>query len=449
MTEVAAEENKMGVMPVGKLLVSMSVPAMISMCIQALYNIVDSIFVSRISETALTAISLAYPMQMLMISFAVGMSVGICSVVSRRLGEKRYKEASNAARAGYSLELICALGSTLLGLFFSKTFFSLYTDDIELIDMGTKYLTICMGAGFGCFILQVCEKSLQATGDMIHPMIIQMSGAIFNIIFDPIFIFGYFGLPAMGITGAAIATVLGQIFSMIIGIFFVKKSPYISIKFLKLRFNKQDFKDILAVGVPAVILQGIGTVMTSLMNAVLIAFDVLATTVFGIYFKLQSFVFMPIFGLSQGLMPILGYNYGARNKDRMNKALRLGMAVSFIIMVFGWILFSVFPDALLKMFNASDAMLEIGRVAMRSIALSFPLAAISITLGTLFQAIGDGFYSMINSIVRQIVILVPAAWLLGHFFGLNAVWYSFIIAEVFALSLSLIFYIIEKKKLDF
>lgn len=443
------QENKMGVMPVGKLLVSMSLPAMFSMFIQALYNIVDSIFVSRISENALTALSLAFPMQMLMVSFSVGMSVGICSVISRRLGQKREKEAFNAAQTGYTIELICALGALLIGLFFSKTFISWYTNDPELLQMGTTYISICMCFGFGGFILQLCEKSLQATGDTIHPMIIQISGAVFNIIFDPIFIFGWFGLPAMGVAGAAIATVMGQFLSMFIGIYFVKKSPYVSINFLKFRLAKEDLKDINAVGFPAVILQGIGTIMSSTMNLVLTSFDVLATTVFGVYFKLQSFVFMPIFGMSQGLMPILGYNFGAKNRSRMFKALKVSLAIALAIMVFGLLLFEAIPGVLLSMFNASDAMLAIGKKAMRRICLSFPLAAISITLGTMFQAMGDGVYSMINSIVRQIGVLIPAAWILGHFFGLDAVWFSFVIAEVFALILTLIFFRIEVKKINF
>lgn len=444
------QENKMGVKPVGKLLVSMSIPAMISMCIQALYNVVDSIFVSRISEKALTALSLAYPMQMLMFSFAVGMAVGLCSVVSRRLGEKREKEAQQAAQVGYTIEILCSVGSILLGIFFTTTFFKLYTDDPELIEMGTTYLSICMIVCFGCFVSQFCEKSLQATGDMIHPMFIQLSGAVFNIIFDPILIFGWFGLPAMGVTGAAIATVLGQILSMILGLIFVSKSKFVSINLFKLRFDKKDFKDILAVGIPSTILQGIGTIMTSLMNAVLIAYDVLATTVFGVYFKLQSFVFMPIFGLDQGLMPILGYNYGARKRDRMMKALKVAFSISLSIMLLGLFGFNIFAKQLLGMFNASEAMLAIGIPAMRRISFCFPFAAVSIIFGTLFQAMGDGFYSMIVSLVRQLGVLVPAAWILGKIFGtVGPIWYSFIIAEMFALALSTIFFIIEKKKLNF
>ena len=442
-------ENKLGIMPVGKLLAVMSVPTMFSMLIQALYNIVDSIFVSHYSEKALTAVSLAFPMQMLMFSFAIGTSVGICSVISRRLGERRYDEAQKAAQSGYTLELILMIVFVLIGAFLSRPFFKLYTDDEELVQMSTTYIRICMMLSVGSFMNVFCEKALQSTGDTIHPMIIQASGAIFNVIFDPILIFGYLGFPAMGIAGAAIATVAGQIFAMVLGIVFLKRNKSLNVKLLRPRLDGPSVKDIVKVGLPAVIMQGIGTIMTSLMNAILITFDVLATTVFGVYFKLQSFVFMPIFGMNSGLMPILGYNYGAKNRPRMMKALKLGVVFAFIFMSLGTLLFNLFPDALLGLFNASDALKSLGEVALRLISLSFPLAAISIILGALFQAMGDGFYSMIISIVRQLFILIPCAWLFGKLFGLNVVWFAFLTAEVFALVLSLIFFRRELRKLDF
>ena len=442
-------ENKLGIMPVGKLLAVMSVPTMFSMLIQALYNIVDSIFVSHYSEKALTAVSLAFPMQMLMFSFAIGTSVGICSVISRRLGERRYDEAQKAAQSGYTLELILMIVFVLIGAFLSRPFFKLYTDDEELVQMSTTYIRICMMLSVGSFMNVFCEKALQSTGDTIHPMIIQASGAIFNVIFDPILIFGYLGFPAMGIAGAAIATVAGQIFAMVLGIVFLKRNKSLNVKLLRPRLDGPSVKDIVKVGLPAVIMQGIGTIMTSLMNAILITFDVLATTVFGVYFKLQSFVFMPIFGMNSGLMPILGYNYGAKNRPRMMKALKLGVVFAFIFMSMGTLLFNLFPDALLGLFNASGALKSLGEVALRLISLSFPLAAISIILGALFQAMGDGFYSMIISIVRQLFILIPCAWLFGKLFGLNAVWFAFLTAEVFALVLSLIFFRRELRKLDF
>ena len=447
--EEVRRENKLGTMPVGKLLVVMSVPTMFSMLIQALYNIVDSIFVSHFSEKALTAVSLAFPLQSLMIAFSVGTSVGICSVISRRLGEKREDEARKAAETGYSLMMLFMVAFVLVGAFVSRPFVSLYTDDAELISMSASYARICLMVSFGSFTNIYCEKALQSTGDTVHPMIIQASGAIFNIIFDPILIFGYFGLPAMGIQGAAIATVAGQIFAMFIGLRFLKKNRHVNVKILRIKIHRDSAKDILEVGVPSIIMQGIGTLMTSLMNAILIAYDVLATTVFGVYFKLQSFVFMPVFGMNSGLMPILGFNYGAKNKERMMKALKLGLIFAFSFMTLCAVVFRFFPDALLGLFNASDAMKAIGEVALRNICITFPLAAISIMLGALFQAMGDGYISMINSIVRQLFILIPCAWLFGKLFGLNAIWYSWMAAEVVALSVSLLFFRKELKKLNF
>ncbi len=443
------KENKMGTMPVGKLLVSMSLPAMFSMMVQALYNIVDSIFVSRYSEMALTAVSLAFPVQTLMISFAVGISIGITSVVSRRLGEKREDDAFIAAQTGYTILLICSAFFLLLGLTVVRLFFRIYTDDSALLKMGTDYLTICTVLGVGCFILTFTEKVLQGTGDTIHPMIIQITGAVFNIIFDPILIFGYCGFPAMGVSGAAIATVAGQLLSMILGIFFVRKSPYVSIRFSEIKFDKQSAKDILQVGIPSVIMQGIGTIMTSLMNAILITFNILATTVFGVYFKLQSFVFMPVFGMNQGLMPILGFNYGAGNRRRMMKALKLGLIIAFVIMSTGTILFCFIPERLLGLFSASQAMLSIGAIALRRISFSFPIAAYCIIIGSLFQATGDGYKTMIISIVRQIVFLIPCAYIFGKLAGLDAVWFSFICAEVVSASLTTFYFLKTMKKLNF
>jgi putative MATE family efflux protein len=447
--ENTIKENKLGVMPIGKLLASMSIPTMFSMLIQALYNIVDSIFVSQYSEKALTAVSLAYPMQNLMSAFAVGISVGICSVISRRLGEKDNEAAIRAADTGYTILLICIVAFMLIGAVFSEPFFRLYTEDEELIYMGTHYLKICLIVSVGCFLGIYSEKVLQSTGDTIHPMIIQLSGAIFNIIFDPIMIFGYFGCPAMGIDGAAYATVLGQILSMFVGAFYLKRNQYVKVKYFRIRFDKTACKDILQVGLPSVVMQGIGTVMTSLMNGILIAYDVIATTVFGVYFKLQSFIFMPVFGLNSGLMPILAYNYGAKNRERMMKALKLGLSVAFLIMVLGALAFILIPDVLLGLFNASENLLKIGEIALRRISYSFPIAAFIIVIGSLFQAMGDGYLSMITSIVRQIAILVPSAWILGKLFGLDAIWFSFIIAEVLAGVMNIFFVKKEMKKINF
>ena len=448
-TQAPQKDNKLGTMPVGKLLAVMSIPTMFSMLIQALYNIVDSIFVSHYSEVALTAVSLAFPLQMLMFSFAVGTNVGVCSVISRRLGEKRFDEAGKAAQSGYTLVLILTVVFVLIGTFLSGPFFRLYTRETELLSLSTTYARICLMLSLGTFVNIYCEKALMATGDTIHPMIIQASGAIFNVIFDPILIFGYLGFPAMGISGAAIATVAGQLFAMVLGIIFLKRNRNLNVKLLKPGLDGASVKDIVVVGLPAVIMQGIGTVMTSLMNAILITFDVLATTVFGVYFKLQSFVFMPVFGLNSGVMPILGYNYGAKNRPRMMKALKMGLAVAILLMSLGTLFFNLFPDTLLGMFNASDTLRTMGEVALRTISLSFPLAAVSVIFGALFQAMGDGYFSMIVSIVRQLFVLIPCAWLLGKISGLDAVWYAFLVAESVALLLSIIFFRRELKKLNF
>lgn len=436
-------------MPVGKLLIYMSVPTMFSMLIQALYNIVDSIFVARFSEEALTAVSIAFPLQMLLFAFAIGMNIGTCSVISRRLGAGLEKEASNAAETGYAIDLCLYLLFVLIGLLFSGPFVRLYVTYPALAEMSVTYLRICLCFSIGVFIATLCEKMIQATGNTIQPMIVQGSGAIFNIIMDPILIFGYFGLPAMGVKGAAIATVMGQCFSMILGLIFLAKNKYIKVKLTRPSMDKSSFSDIIKVGLPAVVMQGIGTVMTGAMNAIVITFNVLATTAFGVYFKLQSFVFLPVFGLNSGLLPIVSFNYGARNRQRMMQALKLGMIIAFVFMSLGTVVFNFFPDALLSLFNASGDMIEIGEKCLRTISLSFPIASISIIVMSLFQAKGDGYLSMIVSIVRQIGFLIPSAWLLGHFFGLDAVWYSFVIAEVAALIVSLIFFRMELKRIDF
>ncbi|MCF0237070.1 MAG: MATE family efflux transporter, partial [Sphaerochaetaceae bacterium] len=346
--------------------------------------------------------------------------------------------------------IVFSLMFLLIGIFFSKTFIGLFTDDSELLQLGTTYLSIVLGVSIGAFIQTFTEKTLQGTGDTLHPMIIQATGAIINIILDPIFIFGYCGLPSMGIAGAAIATVLGQIIGMFIGLFYLAKNKSISFSFLKPKFDKAVAKDILQVGIPSVVMQGIGSIMTSLMNGILIAYDIIATTVFGVYFKLQSFVFMPVFGMNSGLMPILGYNYGAKNKERMMKALKIGLGAAFTYMSLGTLVFNLFPDELLGIFNASENLLRIGRVAIRIISFSFPIASICIMLGSVFQAIGDGYVSMIVSLARQLGVLIPCAWLFGRLMGLDAIWYSYLVAEIASITISLIFFIKEQKtKLDF
>lgn len=439
-------ENKMGVMPVGKLLISMSIPMMFSMLIQALYNIVDSVFVSRVSEAALTSVSLAFPLQTLMIAFSVGTSVGINSLLARRLGEKRPQEALKVAGNGVILMVITYVVFALIGIFFSEGFIKLFTEDTELITLGSQYLSIVMTCSFGVFIAVVCEKIMQGTGDTMGAMFVQLLGAVINLILDPIMIFGLFGFPALGVRGAAIATVIGQIGSMVLGIILVRKNKYVPLRFHKARFSAAITKETYKVGFPSIIMQSIGTIMTSAMNMILISFTPTATTVFGAYFKLQSFIFMPVFGLNSGMVPIAGYNFGAKNGDRIRQTVRLGVIIATCIMVVGFTLFQLFPQVLLGFFNASENMLAIGTVAFRTISWSFLAAGACIMLSGLFQAVGDGIYSMLLSITRQLVVLIPCAWIFSRLFGLDQVWLSFIVSEVVSLTMAIIFYRKEIRK---
>lgn len=441
MEEKVLQNNKMGSAPMLGLILKMSLPAMFSMLVQALYNIVDSYFVAQISENALAAVSLAFPIQNLLIAFAMGTAVGASSLIARRLGEGRQKDADNAAIHGLIFSFFTSLLFALAGWLFSRPFFELFTTDAEIIEMGTIYMSICTIFSFGSF-LQICfEKLLQATGNMIWPMVFQLVGAITNIILDPILIFGYFGFPAMGIAGAAVATVLGQIIGMIVGfVVIIFKDHDIHITLRGFRFHARTIKDIYAVGFPAIIMQSVGTVMTMAMNAILATFSTAAYTVFGLYFKLQSFIFMPVFGLTQGLMPIMGFNYGARNKKRLISAIKNGMVIAAIIMFAGMVLFLLIPGQLLQIFNASQELLDIGIPALRTISLCFLPAAIGITISTMFQSVGKGSYSLINSLMRQIVVLIPCAYIFSKF-SLNLVWFSFPIADVASLAVTIFLFI--------
>ncbi len=435
------QENKMGIKPIPTLVLSMSFPIMISMMVQALYNVVDSIFLAQYSESALTAVSLAFPMQNLLIAVAVGTSLGVNSLLARKLGAKDYVGAEKAANNGLTLSFFSWILFAIIGLFFSKTFFGFFTDDPTLLQMGTQYVTICFFFSFAIFVDITCERILQATGDTVRPMIIQSTGAIVNIILDPILIFGLFGLPSMGVLGAAIATVIGQHVAALLAICFVRKNKEVKIRARYFKLERRTVIDIYAVGLPSIIMQAIGTVMTTSLNKLLISFGTAAVSVFGVYFRLQSFVFMPIFGLNSGMIPVLGYNYGAKNPKRMMATIRVGLIVALFIMTAGFAAFMLFPGALLSLFNASDEMMAIGKIALPRISLCYISAGICITLGALFQAVGDGYISMLISITRQLIFLVPVAYLLGHFFGLDAVWYAFIIAESSALALSLLFFV--------
>lgn len=432
------KENKMGSQPMLRLILSMSLPAMFSMLIQALYNVVDSYFVAKLGQDALTAVSLAFPVQTLIIAVAVGTGIGINSLISRRLGEKKQLEADRAASHGLSLAILTWVVFAILGILFVGPFFHFFTQNPNVLEKGIDYTGIVTVFSIGCFMEINLEKTLQATGNMMFPMLFQLSGAITNIILDPILIFGMFGIPAMGVSGAAIATVIGQIVSMIFSIIIVfTKGHDVKISLKGAIFHWNTVKEIYRVGIPSIIMQSIGALLTTLLNMILIGFSEAAVSVLGVYYKLQSFVFMPVFGLTHGLMPIMGYNYGARKKERIYSAIRIGTIIAVAIMAVGTLLFEFFPGWLLQMFEASDEMLQIGTTAFRLIAICFLPAAVGIIASTLFQAVGMGTKSLIISILRQLVVILPAAWLFSKI-GLDYVWIAFPLAETVALVIGVI-----------
>ncbi|NBI90110.1 MATE family efflux transporter [Lachnospiraceae bacterium] len=434
------QENKMGVMPVNKLLLSMSLPIMISMLVQALYNIVDSIFVAKISENALTAVSLAFPIQSLMIATATGTGVGVNAILSKSLGEKNFEKANRAAVNGVFLALVSYVLFVIVGLVVTMPFYRSQTADAEILAYGKQYLTIVCVASIGLFTQIIFERLLQSTGKTIYTMITQGTGAIINIILDPILIFGMLGFPAMGVAGAAAATVVGQIVGGIMGIVINEKVNHeIKLAWKGFRPNLQMIGGIYKVGVPSIIMQAIGSLMTYGMNLILISFTSTATAVFGVYFKLQSFIFMPIFGLNNGMIPIIAYNYGAGKKERLIKTMKLSIAYAMTVMAIGFLIFQTLPQVLLQWFNASDRMMEIGIPALRIISISFLLAGFCIICGSVFQALGNGVYSMVVSIARQLVVLLPVAFLLSRLGNVNYVWWAFPIAELMSLALSTFF----------
>ncbi|MCG4528252.1 MATE family efflux transporter [Intestinimonas massiliensis] len=430
----------MGVMPVRRLLITMSLPMVISMLVQALYNVVDSMFVSYISEYALTAVGLAFPAQNLMISVGVGTGVGVNALLSKSLGEKNFDAANKAAVNGIFLAFCSWAAFALLGGFFSRTFMALQTDVPEIIAYGDTYLTIIAVASVG-MMFQICfERLLQSTGKTIYTMLSQGLGAVINLILDPLLIFGLGPFPAMGIAGAALATVIGQCVGALLGLFCnLRRNPEITISFRGFRPHGVTIRKIYAVGVPSIIMSSIGSVMTFGMNKILGAFNSTAVAVFSAYFKLESFIFMPVFGLNNGIVPIIAYNYGARKPDRIRAAAKLGFLYGAAIMAVGVLLFWLIPGRLLGIFNASDYMLEIGIPALRLISLSFLPAAFGIVTSSVCQALGHGVLSLIVSVLRQLVLILPVSWLLGHFVGLSAVWAAFPFAEVFSFLLSAVF----------
>lgn len=437
----------MGVMPVGRLLAGMAVPMMISMLVQAFYNIVDSVFVSYVNENALNAVSLAFPLQQLMIAFCGGTAVGMNALLSRELGAKQYEKVNKIAGAGILVSFLSFVVFAILGVTLARPFFLAQTDVEQIVGYGEDYVTVCLGVSIGVFFQFYFEKLLQSTGRTVLTMITQTVGAVINIIMDPILIFGLLGMPRLEVKGAAIATVLGQIVASILAIIFnIKFNKDVCISFKYIRWNTKIIKDIYRIGLPSIVMQSIGSVMTFGINKILIAFTTTATAVFGAYFKLQSFVFMPIFGLNNGMVPIIAYNYGARRFDRVKKTVRLTLISATVIMALGVLAFELIPGVLLSFFNASEEMLEIGVTALRIIAIHFILAGFCIIAGSVCQAIGKPVDSLIVSVCRQLVVLLPAAWLLSKTGRLELVWFAFPIAECVSLILSTIFLLKTMKR---
>ena len=437
----AVQENKMGVMPVGRLLAGMAIPMMISMLVQAFYNVVDSVFVAQLNEDALNAVGMAFPLQNLMIAFGGGTAVGINALLSRSLGEKNQDMVDKAANTGIFLALCNFVIFALIGVFFSRTFFELQAGGEQIIvDYGVDYASICLGLSIGIFSQFCFERLLQSTGRTTLAMITQLTGAVINIIMDPILIFGYFGFPRMEVAGAALATVLGQIAAAAMAIFMnFKFNPEVNIRLREIRWNRQVAGEIYRVGFPSIVMQSIGSVMVFGMNKILFSFTKTATAVFGAYFKLQSFIFMPVFGLNNGMVPIVAYNFGAARMDRLKKTVKLAACSAVGIMAVGLAIFQLAPEVLLGFFDASAEMNAIGSVALRIISISFLFAGFCIIAGSVCQAIGNPFYSLIVSVARQLVVLLPVAWLLAQTGRLELVWLAFPIAELMSLTLSTVF----------
>lgn len=431
MSTNTLQENKMGVMSEGKLLMNMALPMIASMLVQALYNVVDSIFVSQVSESAVTALSLAFPIQNMQIGFAVGIGVGVNSLLSKSLGERNQEAANRTAGNGLVLMLIVTVLFMAFGLFGVRPYYEMQSTVRETVEGGIAYSQICCILTLGVFLSILGERLLQSTGRTVYTMITQSTGAIINIILDPILIHGWFGAPAMGIAGAAVATVIGQWAAAVMVWFFnFKFNPEVQLGLRYLRLDGKTVRQILTVGVPSIVMNGIGSVMNFGMNQILQGFTETATGVFGVYFKLQSFFFMPLFGLNNATISIIAFNYGAKKPQRITKTLKIACAVAFGLMMAGFLAFQLVPDVLLGLFNPSDAFLSIGRAALRTISWSFPVAAFCIVLGASFQALGNGIYTTITSLCRQMLVLLPVAYLLSLTGDVEKVWLSFLVAEV-------------------
>ena len=435
-------ENKMGTMPLGKLLFNMALPLVLSMLVQALYNVVDSIYVSQISENAVTALSLAFPIQNLQIGFAVGIGVGVNALLSKSLGQKDQENANFAAGNGAVIMVIATIAFMIFGIVGVEPFFRIQTDVPATLEASITYTRICSIGCLGVFISILCERLLQSTGRTIYTMITQSMGAIINIILDPILIHGQFGLPAMGIAGAAWATIIGQWASAILGIIFnLTCNPEVHLHPKYFRLPGKTVAPILTVGIPSVVMNGIGSVMTFGMNQILQGFRETATSVFGVYFKLQSFFFMPLFGLNNATISIIAYNYGARRPERIMKTLKISSISALTLMSTGMLIFQFAPELLLSMFNPSQDFMTMGCAALRTISFAFPIAAVCIALSASFQALGNGIYSTIISLARQLIVLLPAAYLLSLSGDVNLVWWSYPIAEIISGALTFYFFL--------
>lgn len=435
------QENKMGVMPIGKLLFNMALPMIISMIVQALYNVVDSIYVSQVSESAVTALSLAFPVQNMQIGFGLGIAVGVNSLLSKSLGEKNQEAANYAAGNGIFLVIIAVALFMLFGVFGARPYFEMQSTVEETVEGGIAYTSICCVLTLGCFAQMLGERLLQSSGRTVYTMISQSTGAVINIILDPIFIHGWLGLPAMGVAGAAIATVIGQWIAAGMCLFFnLRFNPDVQLGLKYIRPRAQTLNPILAVGIPTLVMNSIGSVMNFGMNQIFQGFQETATGVFGIYYKLQSFFFMPLFGTNNATISIIAYNYGARKPERMTKTLRLALVTGLCFMLFGLTVFQLVPEALLGLFNPSDEFLRMGIKALRIVSIHFPIAAVGIMLGASFQALGNGIYSTIVSLCRQLLALLPAAYLLSLTGNVDNIWWSFPISEVVSALVTLILY---------
>ena len=441
-TSAPIAENKMGTMPVGRLVLNMSLPMMISMLVQALYNIVDSVFVAMLSENALTAVSMAFPLQTLLIAVGAGTGVGMNALLSKSLGEKNFKKADRTASNAAFLYGLSYLVFLILGFTVVKPFYAsqVHNADPEILKFGIEYLSTVMIFSFGLLGQFFFERLLTSTGKTIFSMTSQLCGAITNIILDPILIFGLFGAPKMGVTGAAVATVIGQCVACIVaGICNHKFNHEVRLSFRGFRPDLKIIGHIYAVGIPSIIMQSISSIMTYCMNLILVQFTVTATAIFGVYFKLQSFFFMPVFGLNNGITPIIAYNYGAQSRERVVSAIRHVVTYAVIVMLLGLAAFQLLPRQLLLMFDASETMLALGIPALRIISLSFVLASFGVAASGAFQALGKSIYSMYVSVARQLVVLLPAAFLLAQTGRVELVWWAFPIAELVSFAMSVIF----------